>query len=205
MDSTQSLNDSKYFLKTKRIGFRLWTEDDFQLALNLWGDNAVTKLIGGPLTIEKIQERFSYEIKNMKVYGVQYWPIFVLETGEHIGCCGFRPYDKEKNTVEIGFHILPKFWRQGFAREAADAAISYTFCHLNVTKNNLVTCIKQPNINPSANSNDIILDECISSTTSNDSIIASNADNNVTIMKRSKKIIKPEKVLHPCSGDVSQQ
>ncbi|CAF2482546.1 unnamed protein product [Rotaria sp. Silwood2] len=147
MDSTQSLNDSKYFLQTKRVGFHLWTEDDFQLAFNLWGNNAVTQLIGGPFTIEKIQERFSYEIKNMKDYGVQYWPIFVLKTGEHIGCCGFRPYDKEKNTVEIGFHILPKFWRQGFARESAYAAISYAFCNLNVSKifaghhpNNVASC-----------------------------------------------------------------
>ncbi|CAF0856572.1 unnamed protein product [Rotaria sp. Silwood1] len=147
MDSAQSLQDSIYFLRTKRIGFRSWTEDDFQLALNLWGNNAVTKLIGGPFTIEKIQERFLYEIKNMKEYSFQYWPIFVLETGEHIGCCGFRPYDKEKNTVEIGFHILPQFWRQGFAREAADAAISYAFCHLNVNKifaghhpNNVASC-----------------------------------------------------------------
>ncbi len=134
MSSTQLLNDPKYFLQTKRLGFRLWTEDDFHLALNLWDNNTVTEFIGGPFTVEKIQERFSNEIKNMKVYNIQYWPIFLLETGEHIGCCGFRPYNKEENTFEIGFHILPKFWRQGFAREAADAAISYIFHNSNVSK-----------------------------------------------------------------------
>ncbi|CAF4292624.1 unnamed protein product, partial [Rotaria sordida] len=42
-------------------------------------------------------------------------------------------------------------------------------------------------MNSSMNSNDIILDECISSTTSNDSIITNNVDNNPT-MKKSKKI-----------------
>ncbi|CAF1028893.1 unnamed protein product [Didymodactylos carnosus] len=134
MYSTQSANDFKYFLQTKRLGFRLWTEDDLHLALDLWGDNAVTELIGGPFTTEKIHERFSHEMKNMRLYNLQYWPIFSLETGEHIGCCGFRPYDKEKYIIEIGFHIRPKFWRQGFGREAADAVISYAFCNSNVTK-----------------------------------------------------------------------
>ncbi|CAF2028703.1 unnamed protein product [Rotaria magnacalcarata] len=147
MDSRQPLDNCKYFLQSKRIGFRLWRENDFQLTLNLWGDITVTKLIGGPFTIEKIRERLSYEIENMKMYGIQYWPIFLLETGEHVGCCGFRPYDQEKNTIEIGFHILPKFWRQGFASEAANTAISFAFSNLNVSKifaghhpNNLACC-----------------------------------------------------------------
>jgi ribosomal-protein-alanine N-acetyltransferase len=121
-------------LQSKRLGFCVWTEDDFHLALDLWGDNAVTKLIGGPFTTEKIQERFSHEIKNMKMYDLQYWPIFLLETEEHIGCCGFRPYDIEKNIFELGFHIRPKFWRQGFAREAADTVILYAFSNTKVSK-----------------------------------------------------------------------
>jgi RimJ/RimL family protein N-acetyltransferase len=134
MCSTESSNDSKYFLQTKRLGFRLWNEEDFHLALNLWGDNAVTELIGGPFTMENIQQSLSKEIKNLNMYNIQYWPIFLLETGKHIGCCGFRPYDEGKGTFEMGFHIIPKFWRQGFAREAADAAISYGFCNKNMSK-----------------------------------------------------------------------
>jgi len=148
MCSTESSNDSKYFLETKRLGFRLWAEEDFHLALNLWGDNAVTELIGGPFTIENIQQRLSNEIKNLNMYNIQYWPIFLLETGEHIGCCGFRPYDEVKGTFEMGFHIIPKFWRQGFAWEAADAAISYGFSNKNMSKifaghhpKNLASCL----------------------------------------------------------------
>ena len=65
MCTRQPFHDFKYFLQTKRLGFRLWTEDDFHLALELWNDHDVTELIGGPFTIEKIQERFSREIENM--------------------------------------------------------------------------------------------------------------------------------------------
>jgi Protein of unknown function (DUF2846) len=37
-----------YFLKSHRLGFRLWAEDDPPLAMQLWGDPEVTKMIGGP-------------------------------------------------------------------------------------------------------------------------------------------------------------
>ncbi len=113
MSSTQLLNDPNYFLQTKRLGFRLWAEDDFHLALNLWSNTIVTELIGGPFTVEKIQERFSNEIKNMKVYNVQYWPVFLLKTGEHIGCCGFRPYKKKRIYLKLAFIFYQNFGDKG--------------------------------------------------------------------------------------------
>ena len=40
------MNDhGKYFLRTERLGFRQWHEDDSDIALILWGDYEVTKLI----------------------------------------------------------------------------------------------------------------------------------------------------------------
>lgn len=36
---------------------------------------------------------------------MQYWPIFLRETDEHVGCCGLRPYDLSKGIYETGFHI----------------------------------------------------------------------------------------------------
>jgi hypothetical protein len=41
-------NSTKYFIKTTRLGFRQWREDDLDLALSLWGDYEVTKLIDSP-------------------------------------------------------------------------------------------------------------------------------------------------------------
>ncbi|CAF4625576.1 unnamed protein product, partial [Rotaria sp. Silwood2] len=59
--------------------------------------------------------------------------------------------------------------------------------------NALLIWTKQSNVNLSTYSTDIILDERISSATTTYSIIANHVDNNPTI-KRSKKIIEPEKV-----------
>jgi len=121
-----------YFLKSKRLGFRLWSEDDLALAMELWGDLEVTKFFDGrgQWSRDEVRERLASEIKTDEEYGVQYWPIFRLETNGHVGCCGLRPYDISAGTYEIGFHIRSNQWRQGYAREAADAVIAYAFSTL---------------------------------------------------------------------------
>ncbi|MDX1414293.1 MAG: GNAT family N-acetyltransferase [Candidatus Promineifilaceae bacterium] len=120
-------------MQTRRIGFRHWRVEDLALAVGLWGDYRVTRLIDarGPLSRAQIQEKLEHEIAMAEVYGVQYWPIFLLSDEEHIGCCGLRPYALEKNIYEIGFHIRAEQWGQGFATEAAQRVIAYAFEELN--------------------------------------------------------------------------
>lgn len=116
-----------FFLTTKRIGFSEWQKDDIALAEKLWGNPDVTKFIctSGRFSAQDIANRLDIEIKNHAEYHVQYWPIFELASNELIGCCGLRPYKEGK--YEIGFHLRPKFWRQGYAIEAAQAVIKYAF------------------------------------------------------------------------------
>ena len=93
----------------------------------LWGNPDVTKFIcaSGRFSAQDIVNRLDKEINNLAEYHVQYWPFFELSSKELIGCCGLRPYKEGK--YEIGFHLRPKFWRQGYATEAAQAVINYAF------------------------------------------------------------------------------
>jgi [ribosomal protein S5]-alanine N-acetyltransferase len=116
-----------YLLMTARLGFRCWTENDLALATGLWGDERVTALIGGPFTTEMVQARLASEIAHMREYAVQYWPIFLLESGEHSGCAGLRPYRVEERVYELGVHLRPQFWGQGLATEAGRAVIAHGF------------------------------------------------------------------------------
>lgn len=119
--------DRAYFLKTNRIGFSKWRETDLPLAQSLWGDPAVTRFIcaSGSFSQQDIENRLKTELENDAQFGVQYWPIFALDSGELIGCCGLRPHGEKQ--YEIGFHLRPPFWGQGFAVEAAKAVIAYAF------------------------------------------------------------------------------
>jgi RimJ/RimL family protein N-acetyltransferase len=121
-----------YFLQSERLGFRTWSEADIELAMGLWGDPEVSRLIGGPFSREQVQERLSREIATLQSHGIQYWPIFLLATGEYAGCCGLRPYKSEEGICEIGVHLRKAFWGQGYAPEAARAVMEYAFYTLGV-------------------------------------------------------------------------
>jgi ribosomal-protein-alanine N-acetyltransferase len=92
-----------FFLKTPRLGFRHWSKDDFPLAQALWRDPEVTRFIGGPWSKKKIQERLSEEIELASKHNVQYWPIFLLESREHAGCAGLRPYRTHASVLNWEF------------------------------------------------------------------------------------------------------
>jgi [ribosomal protein S5]-alanine N-acetyltransferase len=114
-----------YFLKTPRLGFRLWTNAALPLAIALWGDPQATRLIGGPFSDTHIQDRVAREIVTMQAHRVQFWPVFLLDGGDFIGCCGFRPRKLEERIFELGYAFLPRYWGKGFATESARAAISH--------------------------------------------------------------------------------
>ena len=82
-----------YFLRSARLGFDVWTAQDLSLALGLWGDPEVTKLTGGPFSAAQVSERLLREITSHERHGIQYWPVFLLRTGEHVGCCGLQPHN----------------------------------------------------------------------------------------------------------------
>lgn len=122
-----------YFLTSARLRFRRWTEEDLPLALALWGDPAVTRLIGGPFSDEEVKRKLDREIECLVRYGVQYWPVFLLESGEHAGCAGLRPYKLDHQIYELGFNFRPAYWGRGLAEEAGRAVVGFAFETLRAT------------------------------------------------------------------------
>jgi hypothetical protein len=74
------------YLTSPRLGFRCWSEDDLPLATELWCEPKVSAFIGDPLTPELAQARLAKEIAQMRVYGVEYWPIFCWKTIDPSRC-----------------------------------------------------------------------------------------------------------------------
>ena len=102
------------------------------LAFELWGDPEVMRLTGGPFTTQQVHERLEREIHGHEEHGVQYWPLFLLETGEHVGCCGLRLHKPAEGIYELGFQLRVAFWGRGFAREAAEAVVAHAFTTLRI-------------------------------------------------------------------------
>lgn len=115
-----------YFLQTDRLGFSHWKVEDIDLALELWGNPEVVHYVSakGFFTDKEVQEKFNLELSNMLNYGIQYYPLFLLEEAAFVGCCGFKPIEGEDG-LEFGFYFLPQYWKQGFAQEAGQAILKY--------------------------------------------------------------------------------
>jgi RimJ/RimL family protein N-acetyltransferase len=120
---------------TERLTFRCWTENDGALAAGLWGDPRVMAFIDsrGPLDAAATRNRLQKDLRNQREHAVQFWPIFLRATGEHVGACGFRPRDPVKRILELGFALRPLFWGKGLATEAARAAVDHAFGTLGAT------------------------------------------------------------------------
>ncbi len=65
-------------------------------------------------------------------HNIQYWPVFLLQTNEHVGCCGVRPYNIQGKTLEFGIHLKRAYLGRGIAQEASQAVIDYSFTNLEV-------------------------------------------------------------------------
>jgi RimJ/RimL family protein N-acetyltransferase len=137
---------------TARLRFGEWTDTEKHrdLAQLLWSDPQVTKLIGGPWSQRRVWDRMLLEMNHASVYGVCYWPIFrgqadandrSDENDTFVGVCGLRPYEVTSpehpwsaiarcvngRLWELGFHLRPRYWSQGYAREAAQSVLQFAF------------------------------------------------------------------------------
>lgn len=136
-----------FFLLGDRLGFSTWTDGDRELAHQLWGDPRVSQYIcaAGVFTEDEINARLALEMDNQAKYGYSYWPIFTRGGGHFVGCCGLRP--KGEGVLELGVHLIPRFWDQGYAQEGCQMVIRYAFETLGAKA---LFCGHNPNNAPSA-------------------------------------------------------
>jgi RimJ/RimL family protein N-acetyltransferase len=119
----------RHFLTTERLAFRLWREEDLDLATTLWGDPDVTRFIDARagLSRAEVQERLLREIGTQREHEMQYWPMFLRGTDDLAGCCGLRPHDPASRVYELGVHVRRVHWGKGLAHEASEAVIAHAF------------------------------------------------------------------------------
>ena len=124
--------------RTERLVARPWQIEDLPLAMELWGDPAVTALIDsvGKLTNAQVGEKLRAEIERERSGGVQYWALFDHRNGEFVGCGGLRPwvYTPSEADFEVGFHLVKRCWGKGFGTEAPLGALEYAWEKLQLSK-----------------------------------------------------------------------
>ena len=124
--------------RTGRLVARSWQIEDLPLAMELWGDPAVTALIDsrGKLNQAQIHEKLYAKIERGRSSGVQYWALFDHRNSDFVGCGGLRPwiYMPSEGDFEVGFHLVKRCWGKGFGMEAGQGALEYAREKLQLSK-----------------------------------------------------------------------
>lgn len=82
-------------------------------------------------TLEATQEQMQW-YKSLQEHQTGIWWKIVNETNEFVGACGFN--DRQDDKAEIGFWILPEYWKQGYAVKAVTFALHYATTVMGLTK-----------------------------------------------------------------------
>jgi len=115
------------------LTFRSWTHTDAALAEALWCDPEVTHYFGGAMTREQARARLDVERERESSLGMQYWPMFLRDTGKFAGCAGLRPWQMDPKTIEVGVHLMRSAWGLRLGEESLRAVLAYGIDALKLT------------------------------------------------------------------------
>jgi RimJ/RimL family protein N-acetyltransferase len=117
-------------LRTDRLIMRRWRESDKEPFAALNGDPETMQYFPSTLDraasdalIARLDELFEQQ-------GFGLWALEVAETGEFIGFTGLNPMPDDvpgAGGMEVGWRLARQAWHQGYATEAAKAALSVAF------------------------------------------------------------------------------
>ncbi|MEZ5016434.1 MAG: GNAT family N-acetyltransferase [Flavipsychrobacter sp.] len=107
---------------TERLLINTWQQTDIPHYAALVSNPEVMRYIGDGHT-PTYEEAKAYVLKSMKSYEDNGWsrfPIFLKETEELIGFCGYMAID---NRIDFGWRLAQQHWGKGYATEAAKAVL----------------------------------------------------------------------------------
>ncbi len=122
---------------TARLMLRPWRDEDLPAYRALNADPRVREFFPGTLTAAQSDAEAERIRRNMVERGFSFWAIELPGIAPFIGFTGLEiPGWSAHFTpcVEIGWRILPEYWGQGYATEAATAALNFGFSALGLAE-----------------------------------------------------------------------
>jgi len=117
-------------IETERLILRRWRPSDSEPYSRLNFDPSVMEFLLKPLSREESDAMIARAEAHFVEHGYGPWALEVKSTGEFIGLTGLtRPTFETKFTpcVEVGWRLARASWGNGYATEAAHAALAYGF------------------------------------------------------------------------------
>lgn len=115
-------------IETEQFILRDLTMEDLPVWHQILSDQETMQYYPKPFDLDKTKSWVEWNLDNYSRYGFGLWAIILKETNQFIGDCGMTMQKIHgQMKPEIGYHIDKRFWRKGYASQAAKACLQYAF------------------------------------------------------------------------------
>lgn len=115
-------------IETKRLILREYVESDLNELYEMLSDPITMAHYPKPYDLNGSKRWLNWCISSYKTNGFGLWAVILKETNTFIGDCGLSMQLIDNNYLpEIGYHIKKEYWKNGYAKEAAEAVKTWAF------------------------------------------------------------------------------
>lgn len=112
-------------ITTARLFLREFQMRDFDAYAANLADPVATKFMTGPHDRRAAWRSFAAQTGSWLLNGGGWWAVEQREGGVVVGTVGAFFRETAEDVVELGWSLYPPYWGQGFATEAAMAALQF--------------------------------------------------------------------------------
>ena len=136
---------SRPILETDRLRLREIRMEDLDDLLATWGNPEAMRLFPQTLDRDGMRAWIERNLARYRDAGHGIWAVLRKSDGQFLGDCGLVLQDVDGvEELEVGYHLDPRFWGQGYATEAARACLGYARMTLGRTRN--ISMIRPENL-----------------------------------------------------------
>jgi RimJ/RimL family protein N-acetyltransferase len=117
-------------LRTDRLVLRQWRESDLGPFAAVNGDPEAMRYFANTMTREQSDDLAQAVSAHIERRGWGFWAVEVVDGPSFVGCVGLSEPNFEAHfmpAVEVGWRLAREHWGNGYATEAARAAIDFGF------------------------------------------------------------------------------
>ena len=123
-------------LQTARLTLRPWRAEDREAFAAMNADPEVAQHLGGPQARNESDARLADYVRAFEAHGFTRWAVDTSD-GAFVGCVGVMPSRPDHPLAphfEIGWRLIRSAWGNGYATEAARAALDDVFARVGLSE-----------------------------------------------------------------------